>query len=54
MNTERRRQVEEIYQASLEREPVQRDAFLAEACAGDAELRREVESLLIHERSATG
>jgi serine/threonine protein kinase len=48
MNAERRRKVEEIYRASLEREPGQRGAFLAEACAGDAELRCEVESLLDH------
>ena len=30
----------------LEREPAERAAFLADACAGDDELRREVESLL--------
>ena len=29
-----------------EQEPVQRDSFLAEACGDDAELRRQVESLL--------
>ena len=39
-------QIEPLYHAALERAPEERAAFLAEACAGDAELRREVESLL--------
>jgi serine/threonine-protein kinase len=39
-------QIEELYHAALERAPDERAAFLAEACAGDEELRREVESLL--------
>jgi eukaryotic-like serine/threonine-protein kinase len=38
--------VEEIYHAALERSPELRAAFLAEICASDFELRREVESLL--------
>jgi serine/threonine protein kinase len=46
MNPQRRRQVDELYGAALEREPGERDAFLAEACKRDEELRREVESLL--------
>ena len=40
------RRVEEIYQAAAERQPEERAAFLAVACAGDEDLRREVESLL--------
>ena len=39
-------QVERICHAALELEERQRTAFLEEACAGDEELRREVESLL--------
>src|SRR3982750_3587362 len=33
-------------EADLERAPADRNAFLARECVGDAELRREVESLL--------
>ncbi len=39
-------QVEKLCQAALELEESRRAAFLEEACAGDEELRREVESLL--------
>ena len=39
-------QIEELYHTALEHEPCARDAFLAQACAGDEELRRKVESLL--------
>src|SRR5262245_35682858 len=46
MRPERWRQIDTILGAALEREPGQRDAFLSEACAGDATLRREVDSLL--------
>src|SRR5215472_15900447 len=46
MQPERWRQVDEILGAALEREATQRSAFLDEACAGDAALRYEVESLL--------
>ena len=38
--------IERLYHAALEREQSERAAFLAEACEGDEELRREVESLL--------
>jgi serine/threonine protein kinase/dipeptidyl aminopeptidase/acylaminoacyl peptidase len=46
MTPERWKKVEPIYQAALDRDVAARPAFLAEACAGDVELRREVESLL--------
>ena len=46
MDPARWRRVEEIYQAAAERKPEERAAFLAMACAGDEDLRREVESLL--------
>ena len=54
MTPERWQQVERLYQAALEREPSQRAAFLEEACAGDEELRQEVESLLAYEPQAKG
>jgi hypothetical protein len=44
--------VEEIYHAALERSPELRAAFVAEICASDFELRREVESLLAHSGDA--
>jgi serine/threonine protein kinase len=46
MTPERWRQVDEIFQAALDRDALTRAAFLDRMCAGDAELRREVESLL--------
>ncbi len=39
--------INELYDAALGCVPSQRGAFLAEACAGNEELRREVESLLV-------
>src|SRR5438105_2805777 len=52
MNPERRRRVEEIVVSALALERAERGAYLDAACAHDAELRREVESLLAHERRA--
>ena len=49
---DRWQQVAQIYLAAVERDPVDREAFLREACAGDEGLRREVESLLCHEDGA--
>ncbi len=46
MNPERWRQIEQIYNSVLERRPEDRETFLCEACAGDENLRKEVESLL--------
>ncbi|HEU4723065.1 MAG TPA: protein kinase [Gemmatimonadaceae bacterium] len=52
MTPERWRAVDAILQAALEREPARRDAFVADACAGDESLRREVDSLLAaHDRA---
>src|SRR5262249_26130046 len=52
MESERWQQIESLYYAALDRDATQRAAFLDEACAGDEELRREVESLLaVHEQS---
>jgi serine/threonine protein kinase/Tol biopolymer transport system component len=49
MDSERWQRVARLYESALEREPSERDSFLAEATAGDDELRREVESLLAHD-----
>jgi len=54
MTPERWQKVERLCDAALEREASQRAAFLAQACQGDDELRREVESLLAQEKPAEG
>jgi eukaryotic-like serine/threonine-protein kinase len=46
MNPERWRRIEELYHTALVRAEGERAAFLAQACAGDESLKREVESLL--------
>src|SRR6266851_87026 len=46
MKPERLQKIDEIFQAALDLPPERRENFVAEACAGDAELRAEVESLL--------
>ena len=46
MTPERSKQVNQLLQDAMEREPAERAAFLAEACGGDDGLRLEVESLL--------
>jgi eukaryotic-like serine/threonine-protein kinase len=51
---ERRRRIEELCDAALDREPAERAAFVVAACAGDAALQQEVESLLAHHRTAEG
>ena len=46
MNAERWQQVNELFQAAVERPREERTTFLDEACHGDEGLRREVESLI--------
>jgi serine/threonine protein kinase/Tol biopolymer transport system component len=46
MDPARWRRLADLYQSALDRDPRERSAFLAQASAGDDELRREVESLL--------
>src|SRR5262245_43566948 len=46
MKSERRKRIEQLYQAALERDPAEHAAFLTAACGDDAMLRREIESLL--------
>src|SRR5262249_36241198 len=50
MTPERWQRIEDLCHAALERDRTLRGAFLQEACAGDEELQREVESLLAGER----
>lgn len=49
MTPERWRRIEEIFQAVAEQPNANREALLDQACGDDAELRREVASLLSHE-----
>ena len=46
------RQVEDLYHRALELDETRRAAFLKDACHDNEALRREVESLLAHERAA--
>ncbi len=52
MTPERWNRIEEIFERSLDLTAAKRAAFLAEVCAGDAELHAEVESLLDAHRNA--
>jgi predicted Ser/Thr protein kinase len=52
MDSERWKQLDSLLQSALERPHEERDAFLRQACAGDAPLEREVRSLLMLEREA--
>src|SRR5215510_1316191 len=54
MTSKRYQQVEQLYLAALEVESDRRDAFLAEACGGDEELRRDIESLLGYQAQSGG
>src|SRR5437879_5895865 len=49
MNSKRWQQIESLHQSARGLDAADRDSFLAEACTGDDELRREVESLLRHD-----
>src|ERR1044071_5655622 len=49
MSADRQRQISQLCHAALERDASDRPAFLREACAGDDDLRQEVESLLRYE-----
>ena len=52
MKPERYSKVEELYHATLEREPNERASFLEQACGEDVALRSEVESLLGYDARA--
>jgi serine/threonine-protein kinase len=49
MTPDRWQQINNLYQAVLEREVSERKAFLQQVCSDDEELRREVEDLLTHQ-----
>ncbi|MGH9928387.1 MAG: serine/threonine-protein kinase, partial [Pyrinomonadaceae bacterium] len=53
MTSEQWQRVKELFEATSERGPAERAAFLAQAGAGDEEVRREVESLLAAHDSDT-
>ena len=52
MKPERWQKIDEIFHAALQYKPDERKAFIENACQGDEELRRELESLLAEERGA--
>jgi tetratricopeptide (TPR) repeat protein/predicted Ser/Thr protein kinase len=54
MESERWERIAQLYDLACERPAAERDAFIAEACTGDQELRREVESLLRQDVSLDG
>ena len=54
MKPERWERIESIFHKALEAEESRRAAVLEESCAGDEDLRREVESLLVHHSEAGG
>jgi len=54
MTPERWEQVEQLYHAARARAAGERASYLDAACAGDAGLRREVDSLLAQQSSGTG
>jgi serine/threonine-protein kinase len=49
VDPERWQKIEHLYHAAIERSGTERSAFLADACGGDEDLRREVESLIAQE-----
>ena len=52
MEAELWHRVEDLYHRALELDESRRASFLEQSCEGDEVLRREVESLLAHERRA--
>ena len=46
MNAERYRRADQVFQSALDLDPAQRAAYLDDACAGDTDLRGEVEALI--------
>jgi serine/threonine-protein kinase len=46
LDPERWRHIDEVFDAVLDRLPAEREVYLEKACAGDRELRAQVEALL--------
>ncbi len=54
MDPERWRQIDKLLEEALDQEPGHRKTFLEQACAGDVELREEVEALLVaHDKAGS-
>jgi eukaryotic-like serine/threonine-protein kinase len=54
MTPERWQQIKQVFNLALEHEPGRRSTFLSQACDSDAELQKEVESLLAaHEKDGS-
>ncbi len=51
MNSQRWEEIARLYEQALEQEPPARAAFLDQACGGDLEMRRELETLLAQEQA---
>jgi serine/threonine protein kinase/tetratricopeptide (TPR) repeat protein len=51
MDSEKLKQIEEIYHAALKITPAERESFFRQSCGRDEDLRREVESLLSFENT---
>ncbi|HJX28070.1 MAG TPA: serine/threonine-protein kinase, partial [Thermoanaerobaculia bacterium] len=54
IDPERWHKVDRVFAEALERTAAERSAFLDTACAGDAELRKEVEQLIAADQESTG
>lgn len=54
MDSQRLKQIEEIFLSAVEIQPAERESFFNENCSGDDNLRREVESLLAFEETHIG
>jgi serine/threonine protein kinase/Tol biopolymer transport system component len=52
MDPERWKRIDQILERALSRPPESLELLLKEACAGDEQLRREVESIIRHDRQA--
>jgi hypothetical protein len=53
MSDDRWQRIEELFHHAADLAPSQRDTFLNSACAGDYDLRRQVESLLANDDSSS-
>ena len=53
MTPERWKRIDDLVERALELAPAQRPAFLDSACGGEADLRREVESLIGYQPQAS-
>ncbi len=51
MSSNRRQQIEDIFQTARDLTPEDRDLYITRACAGDSDLKRDVESLLTQNKT---